>query len=169
MARLFLAIWPDPAVRASLARLRDEWTWPDAARPVPDERLHLTLHFIGSFPGEGVDLLGEHLASVPPRPMTLRATGFELWRGGIAVLCLEPEPALAALHEALGSALSALGVPLESRPFAPHVTLARRALHARRPQTPPDLAWHAEGHALVESITGSNASYRLVRTYPGPA
>ena len=32
----------------------------------------------------------------------------------------------------------------------------------------PDLAWHAEGHALVESITGSNASYRLVRTYPGP-
>ena len=165
MARLFLALWPQPPVRARLALFRDGWTWPAGARPVPDERLHATLHFIGSFPRDGIDALGERLEAVPIVRMPLRADATELWRGGVAVLRLEPEPALVALHEDLGQVLAALGVPLDSRPFVPHVTLARKASGARRPDAPPAIAWPASGFSLVESISGAAAAYRVLRSY----
>jgi len=165
MARLFLALWPEPPVRARLARFRDGWTWPAGARPVSDERLHATLHFIGSFPRDGIDALGDRLETVPIVRMVLRAGATELWRGGVAVLRLEPEPALVALHEALGRVLAALGVALDSRPFVPHVTLARKAGGARRPAAPPDITWHASGFSLVESVPGASAAYRVLRSY----
>ena len=167
MARLFLALWPDPPVRDCLARFRDLWTWPAGARPVPDERLHSTLHFIGSFRREGIPALGERLAAVPRCRMRLRAKDTELWRGGVAVLRLEPEPALTKLHADLGRVLTTLGVPLDSRPFAPHVTLARRASEARPPGTPADVTWRASGFALVESIGGAQATYQVLRNYDG--
>ncbi|HEX2542768.1 MAG TPA: RNA 2',3'-cyclic phosphodiesterase [Caldimonas sp.] len=165
MARLFLGLWPDAVTRARLAGFRDAWTWPEGARPVPDDRLHLTLHFIGSFPREGIGALADRLAAVPPRATTLRARGPELWRGGVAVLRLEADAALADLHEELGASLSALGVPLDTRPFAPHVTLARKATRARRPLAPMELDWPADRFALVESIAGSNPAYHLLRVY----
>lgn len=165
MARLFLALWPDPQVREHLARFRNAWTWPTGAKPVPDERLHATLHFIGSFRCDDIPGLGERLAAVPASDMLLRPDDTELWRGGVAVLRLEWVPALLALHEELGHALEALGVPLDSRPFVPHVTLARKAAGARRPETPGDLRWQASGFALVESILGAQATYRVLRTY----
>ena len=166
MARLFLALWPEPPVRARLARFRDGWTWPAGARPVPDERLHATLHFIGSFPRDGIDALGERLEAVPIVPMLLRANASDLWRGGVAVLRLEPEPALDALHEELGRVLAEFGVPLDSRPFVPHVTLARKAAGARWPDVPAGLTWEASGFALVESIGGTRSRYQVLRSYP---
>ena len=165
MARLFLALWPDPHVRADLARFRDAWTWPTGAKPVPDERLHATLHFIGSFRREGITALAERLAAVPLRRMLLRADHTELWRGGVAVLRLEPEPGLAALHEELRGALLDFDVPLDSRPFVAHVTLARRAAGARRPEVPAGLTWAASGFALVESIRGAPSRYEVLRSY----
>src|SRR4051794_27729820 len=87
-ARLFLALWPDPALRARLCRRRDAWRWPPGARPVPDERLHLTLHYIGAFARRNVTALGNSLAAVSIEPTTLRALDEEVWRGGVAVLRL---------------------------------------------------------------------------------
>ena len=133
---------------------------------VPDARLHLTLHFIGSFPLEGIDALAERLAAVPPRRMVLRANGAEMWRGGLAVLRIAPEPGLLGLHEDLSAVLSKLVVPIDTRPFAPHVTLARKAAGAQPPGTASHLDWNAEGFALVESITGTNVAYRVLRSFP---
>ena len=50
--RLFLALWPDPAVRDALRTWRDLWSWPRGASPVATDKLHLTLHFLGSQPSE---------------------------------------------------------------------------------------------------------------------
>lgn len=50
-ARLFLALWPDPAVRHQLRAARDAWQWPRGATPVHADKLHLTLHFLGDVPG----------------------------------------------------------------------------------------------------------------------
>jgi 2'-5' RNA ligase len=169
MARLFLAVWPDPDAGAALARCRDAWAWPPGARPVADERLHLTLHFIGSFPVESIAALDEALAEVPMPATRLRAQGFELWRGGIAVLRLDDDPVLTALHAALAAVLTGRGVALDSRPFAPHVTLARKAGGAARPSAAVDLDWRVSGFVLVESITGANAAYRVLRRYADAA
>ena len=129
-------------------------------------RLHLTLHFIGSFPRAAIDDLAARLATVAERPLMLRADRAEMWPGGLAVLRIDPEPALLDLQRELGSLLSALALPIDTRPYAPHVTLARKADAARAPDTRPVLDWNARGFELVESVGGANPSYAVLRSFP---
>ncbi|MGZ8260950.1 MAG: 2'-5' RNA ligase family protein, partial [Caldimonas sp.] len=132
-ARLFTALWPDPALRARWSAARDAWCWPAGAKPVDDARLHLTLHFIGAFPRGRIAVLESALAALAIAPMHCTPLGPELWRGGIAVLRVAGGPELVDLHGAIGAVLPGLGVALDPRPFAPHVTLARRARGAVPP------------------------------------
>jgi 2'-5' RNA ligase len=161
--RLFTALWPDPAVRARLAAASDAWQWPPRARRVDAAKLHLTLHFIGAFPRERVELLAAALATLEPAPIALRALRCEVWRGGIAVLLFAAEPKVAALHAAIGGVVAGFGVALDPRPFSPHVTLARGARGAAPPLPPPELDWQASGFALVESAPGGD--YRVLRAF----
>lgn len=169
VARLFLAVWPGDAARAQLATYRDGWRWPQGARPVDDDKLHLTLHFIGIFERSRIGALAEALASVATVPTQLRAERPDVWRGGIAVLRLHADAHLFALHRALGEILSAEGVALDPRPFAPHVTLARRARHATPPPAPAQLEWPVRGFALVESIHAPSARYDILGCFEGRA
>jgi 2'-5' RNA ligase len=162
LARLFIAVWPTAAVRARLAAYRDAWRWPPASRLVVDANLHATLHFIGSFERARLAALGARLAAVPSRPAVLRATAPAIWRGGIAVLTLQGDAALAALHAEVGIALVELGIVLEARPFAPHVTLARKAPRSEPPAELPELGWRASGFALAETRSGPPSDYAIV-------
>lgn len=165
-ARLFLALWPEALVRRQLAAYRDAWRWPPGARPVADETLHVTLHFIGAFARACVPALVASLACVPVPRMRLRAGAAEVWKGGIAVLRVDGGPALMALHARLGALLSQSGVALDERPFSPHVTLARKAAAAVAPGATPTLAWSAGGFALVESVPGAAARYEVMERFP---
>ncbi len=160
-ARLFLALWPDPATRQALAAWRDRWAWPAGAAVVPDERLHLTLHFIGAVPRERLGAL--------PAALALRCPAFEIGRGraalwpkGLALWVPDAlPPAALALHGALGATLRAAGLPVEDRPFRPHVTLARKASGALPPAEPLALDWRVHDIALVESHRG----YRVLARF----
>ena len=164
-ARLFVALWPDAGARTALAIYRDGWRWPQAARPVADENLHATLHFIGSFGRDRIDALASRLAAVRAEAPALRPNRPEVWRGGIAVLTLQGDRHLRLLHERVGAVLAGLGIALDDRPFAPHVTLARKAVRAVAPGDPPPLDWHAPAIALVESV-GGRAPYRVLASWP---
>ena len=166
-ARLFTALWPDTALRGRLAAKRDAWRWPPGAKPVADANLHLTLHFLGAFPRARVATLEGSLAALPVVPMALRASGPELFRGGIAVLRFVAADALRELHAGIGAVVAGHGVALDARAFAPHVTLARRARGAVPPAVPVALDWQVSGFALVESLPGSHAAYRVVRSFGG--
>jgi 2'-5' RNA ligase len=166
--RVFLALWPDVAARARLAACRDAWHWPQGARLVSDVDLHLTLHFIGALARSRLDALKAGLADVPTAGFSLSMRDGEVWRGGIAVLRANSSPlALVALHERLGRSLDGLGIDFDTRPFAPHVTLARKARGARPPATTDSVEWAAEGFALIESARVATARYRVVRRF-GP-
>jgi 2'-5' RNA ligase len=162
-ARLFLALWPDAALRAALARQRDAWQWPGGASPVLDERLHVTLHFLGNVDAALLPQLTQALA-LPFTPFTLTFGTPVLWHAGIAVL--EPvsaPPELFDLHARLGAALRAVGLPTEERPYRPHVTLARRAGKASVPaMNECQLDWQTDSYALVQSDGGV---YTVLRTY----
>jgi RNA 2',3'-cyclic 3'-phosphodiesterase len=164
-ARLFVALWPDPAVRAILCDHRDAWRWPPGAKPVADDTLHLTLHFIGAFARCRVAALETALAAIPAAPIRLHATGTAVWRGGIAVLCFGAEPNLLALHAPIGDVLRQFDVALDPRPFSAHVTLARRAQGGAAPEALPELEWQSPGFVLVESIPGPRARYEIVRAF----
>ena len=165
--RLFLALWPDAEVREGLAAWRDAWAWPPGARPVPTERLHLTLHFIGAVAHERMEAVAAAL-DVPSPGFELDFGRAERWHQGLAVLRpLAVPPALGALHAALAERLRACALPVETRPFRAHVTMARDAPGAAPPATGPGLRWHVHGHALVESRLGRDAGYAVLRHYAG--
>jgi 2'-5' RNA ligase len=165
--RLFVALWPDAAIRSALIAWRDAWAWPRGAAPVRDDKLHMTLHFLGNVASERMDELVQGLA-VPFDPFRLTLGQARLWPHGIAVL--EPElepPELSALHTRLGQALLGLGLPPEERRFRPHVTMARRAPGAMAPLDGPRIDWGVGGYALVESRPGNDGGYTVIQRYSG--
>ena len=162
--RLFLALWPDEPTLQALGHARDGWQWPPGAALVPPDRLHVTLHFLGAVPLDRLPALRGALV-VPGAPCTLAFDQAEVWPRGLAVLAASAvPPALAALHGRLAQALAQQGLPVEARPWRPHVTLARRAAGAVPPAGPVGLRWPVRGHALVQSQGG----YRTLAHYPPP-
>ena len=163
VSRLFIALWPDPKVRQVLRSWRDAWQWPRGATPVKPERLHMTLHFLGSVSNECIPELRDALA-LPFEPFELEFGVARLWPHGIAVL--EPHAAprqLVQLHADLGAALTRLGMTVDERSFKPHVTMARRAVKATVPGEGPPLTWSVDGYSLMES---SAVGYTALQSYP---
>lgn len=125
--RLFLALPLSTACREAIGLLR----FPPArrVRRVPSEELHLTLHFLGSVEVGPVEQALRPLFSPPPRVGALMPQSFGTFRsadGGLILwLGITATPELIHLHRTLGEALGTLGIPLDRRPFTPHVTLAR--------------------------------------------
>jgi 2'-5' RNA ligase len=161
--RLFVALWPTPAVRAALHERRDAIRWPRSAAVVSDDRLHLTLHFIGSVPRTSLPHLMQAL-QLPCRSSELELGPALHWPRGLVVLPAAAVPApLLALHAALAGVLAGLGLPVEPRAFRPHVTLARRAAGAVLPPPAPPLHWRASSYALVSS--DPTDGYRVLARY----
>jgi 2'-5' RNA ligase len=164
-ARLFLALWPSPRLRKALLEHQEAWRWPPRASLVRPEKLHLTLHFIGNVPRDRVALFIKEL-EVPFLPFTLDFGPPELWHSGVAVLQPKAPPAgLQRLHDALGQALQQLELPVESREFRPHITLARRASGSLAPTDKPVLHWPVRSYVLVESRPEPASRYRLLKRY----
>ena len=163
--RLFLAIWPDEPLRDAIAAWQRDWTWPPRAGLVKRERLHLTLHFLGDVQAERLPALVRAL-SFAFEPFELDLGHGEVWPVGVAVLRpASVPPALSMLHAALRRELAALELPVEDRPYRPHVTLARRAHGARPPAREPALRWVADsGYVLVRSLPGG-AGYEILQRW----
>jgi len=160
--RLFFALWPDAATRRRLAGVAT------TGRPVAARNYHLTLAFLGPVPASRFEAV-----VAAARPVAAPPLSFELDRYGgsrrARVLWLEPARVprpLVHLQEALWLRLEPLGWTRESRPFRPHVTVARKA-PAGIPDLQAPLRWQSRGFVLVESETApSGARYRVVARYP---
>jgi 2'-5' RNA ligase len=153
-ARYFLALWPGEAERDALSRCQQALTWPPTVRLTPPQKVHVTLHFIGQLaPRQRVGLV-EALA-VETASFDTTFDRLELWRHGLAVASASRIPAaLHALHARLGERLVALDLPVDFRPYQPHVTLAREAGSTLPPGALPGCTWHSDGYVLVESAGG---------------
>jgi RNA 2',3'-cyclic 3'-phosphodiesterase len=129
--RLFVAIDIPEDVRRRVADFARELRKHDSrARWARIEGAHLTLKFIGEVPAEQLDPIRRGLQPVraaAPMEIEFRGAGFfgndrrprVLWVGVHAPAGLDE---LAAEIE---NRLEPLGIPRESRPFHPHITLAR--------------------------------------------
>jgi 2'-5' RNA ligase len=153
-ARLFVALWPDAAVRAALAAWRDACTWPAGAAVVATPKLHMTLHFIGDVAADRLPAIVQGL-HVPRQRFELVLDQCVAWPGGLVVLQPGETPAaLLALHAAGADALRALALPVKRRPLRAHVTLARGAAGASLRQAAKPLRWPVHEAALVRSHLG---------------
>lgn len=151
--RLFLALWPDDDTRAALQAWQQAQTWPRTARLTRPHDLHLTLHFLGAVPRPVVAKLQQALPA-PRMSVSLTLDHVEVWPNEVAVLRpTDTPPALEALHQQLADSLRQCSLTTDSRPYQPHVTLARRA-RGLLPRTLAPLQWRAHGYALVHSDHG---------------
>ena len=131
--RTFIAIELPPDVRARVAQhiacLRNEL--PDVrAGWSREDNLHLTLKFLGDVPIADIPRVSEAVAiatkSVSSFELTFFDSGTFPPHGRPSVLWIgTPASGLQALHAPIEEELAEAGFARESRPFRPHLTIAR--------------------------------------------
>lgn len=169
--RLFLALWPDPAVRKRLAvtqnslarnpRLHD-------AKPVRTENFHLTLHFLGDVTEASITKLEFCLANVHATPfyLTIDRWGYFpkariCWVGATTV----PEALSSLLEQTAVCAAGAVENYRQPR-FTPHITLFRKARHPLKIEPPDHYEWKLDRFALVASLTRpEGVEYTVLREW----
>jgi len=169
--RLFFALWPEEALRRSLARLAAEVAARAQGKAVPAAKLHMTLAFLG-------EVAAGRLPAAVDAASRVKGAAFELamdevgsfsaahvaWVGSVA-----GHPACSALQSDLAAQLRREGFELESRPFAAHVTLVRRIVRPIGREAVAPIAWPVRDFALVVSDTGKG-NYEAVRRWElGPS
>jgi RNA 2',3'-cyclic 3'-phosphodiesterase len=167
--RLFFALWPDPLTRASLAALAEGVAAETGGRATTPGNVHLTLVFLGSKPRDSVGELVARADAIEASPFVLTLDHIECWRkNAVAWLgASEIPPELVSLRKALLASLAPLHTEDEARPFAVHVTLARKITASLRRRLPAPIAWPVDGLVLVASDTGSEGPvYRVLASLP---
>ena len=95
-------------------------------RVTSPDQLHLTLHFLGL---ASADEVVKSLCDVEFDPFDLELHGLGHFdaRDGNMILWVgvDVSPPLLRLHQSIGDRLSSIGIPLDKRPYSPHITLAR--------------------------------------------
>ena len=134
--RLFVALEIPSAVRDNLAAFMKELRALETvssrsnARWVRQENLHVTLKFIGNIDDAKLDAIRDALSQVKseqPVELRFRGVGFfpserrprVFWTG------IEASPNLGPIGADIDARLAKLGIPVETRAFTPHLTLAR--------------------------------------------
>ena len=98
---------------------------------VPEDRLHLTMEFLGEQPESGVPELTAALSRAIERhaPVSLALHGLgafpNLRAPNIVWMGVEADPKLELLQHDLARVCSELGYELDARAFRPHITLGR--------------------------------------------
>lgn len=168
--RLFTALFPPPEACAAIDAARRGWAGlPRRLRPVP-ERMHVTLQFHDPVaPGQERAWLAA-LAELRFEPFEIALVRAELWhapRGTIAVLRAAPSAALAALQQQTAGLAAQAGLPRETRPYKPHLTVLRQAERVRLERLAAPIAWQASQVALIWSdLRAQPPCYYRLGQYP---
>jgi len=127
--RLFTGLDLAPEVAANLERLLARLRPTAHIQWSPAANLHITTKFIGEWPEQRLTELKTALAALPARaavPVRIHHVGFFPNPHAPRVFwCGIEAPGLAELAAETDRATAALGVAPETRPFSPHLTLAR--------------------------------------------
>lgn len=177
--RLFFALWPNEAERAALVHAAARIVRHCGGRPVPEEKLHVTLAFLGSVPGPRLpelSAIARRAAASFPReavPISVSLETLEHWARAqvLAVLgrgddAQAAAAGAAALARVLCTETAAAGFAPDLKPFRVHVTVARKVVHPPRPGAMRKVEWSFDEFALMESCTLEEGPvYSVVESY----
>lgn len=177
--RLFVGIPLSPIVIDELTKLTTHLrSKEDGLRWTSTESWHVTLQFLGSTDQQQYNCIIPRLREIcfPPIPIRLESTGvFD--RAGIFFADVKPAPALLVLQQSVIAATTACGFVPESRPYHPHITLARakekdatqtlRNLKTRVVRDPKFTLFMASEFVLYESFTlPTGSGYEIRERFP---
>ncbi|MCK4710700.1 MAG: RNA 2',3'-cyclic phosphodiesterase [Gammaproteobacteria bacterium] len=168
--RLFFALWPDQQVRKSLAEaFAGIAELSGQGRAMNTSNLHMTLHFLGNIPVN-------QIACYIDRAQQIETASFELeinqlgyfkrpqisWLGSVGV-----PPALLQLQYLLGTTIKYCGFQPETRPYMPHITMARKIKQAVTVDSINSIPWKVENFVLVQSLgQGESTQYQVKTSFP---
>lgn len=163
--RVFYALWPDRSANSALTEAARHLHRVVRGRPTRDDSIHLTLAFVGDVDGAR---LAELMAPPPGLTVPRFSLTFDRWgcwpRNGIAWMA--PTRVPERLRELVGGMEAWLrdsGFEIDARPFAPHVTLIRKAKCVPLPDLAPPLEWRVDEFVLVRSTLASEGSrYEII-------
>jgi 2'-5' RNA ligase len=124
--RLFTAVDLPTDIRARLALLLDQLNLLAKLQWTAPEKLHITTTFIGEWPEARLEELHAVLGKVTSDSFQISVRGVRWMNKRVLCAGIEETTALATLASSTGAALAGIGVPIEDRPYHPHLTLARR-------------------------------------------
>lgn len=184
--RLFVALAIPPAVREKLAALVAELR--EVSSPAADQRprwvrpenLHLTLKFIGEVPPAKLGSMRQVLAAVRSASavdIDFRGLGFfpNEKRPRVFWAAMRASANLSTLAVDVDHATAAQGIAPETRPFSPHLTLARfeppgvhdklrAAIHQNMLRDFGSLRT-AEFHLIESKLKPSGAQYTTLQSF----
>lgn len=164
MPRVFLAIPVPEEVHTPIRTLLPAGNALVRTRP---EQLHVTLHFQGTVTEATAMALMHGLSSGPTNSFELSLEGLGSFRisetRGVLWCGLKACPELHRLHRSLADQLMTLGLAPETRPWIPHVTIARF-----NPRQWPDLDTLPEQHRDKCMGTFRVTQFQLYDSVPGP-
>jgi 2'-5' RNA ligase len=164
MARLFIGIFLPESIQLNLLSML-----PDDVRlrPAMAGQLHLTLHFLGELSDNSMVDLSQSLSALQCASFKLVLAGAGVFqqdggRRGVLWAGILPCEPLRQLHGTVSAVIQNHGLPLEDRPWAPHITLARYS------SGPPEhlKRFLNQGTALNAEL--DVREFQLVQSQPGP-
>jgi RNA 2',3'-cyclic 3'-phosphodiesterase len=172
MMRLFVGIPLAAAVIEELSAVSMRLqTSEDGLRWSVPESWHITLQFLGNTPEYECIVARLKQLRSPRLRVQLDGLGF-FERAGVFFAGVSLTPELAALQQRVTAATELCGFVPETRPYHPHITLARskskgvtalRALKSRIHREPKFSGFGAEDFVLYESVPGAKGSHYHVR------
>jgi RNA 2',3'-cyclic 3'-phosphodiesterase len=175
--RLFVAIVPPPAVAEEVARAVAGL--PSAIRAelkrIAPERYHLTLAFLGDVPDMAMGRLADCLRDVAAEStaMKVHVTGSGHFDERVLWLALAGDTELMReLARRVSTAVVSTGLPLEQKPYRPHLTVARprdggsvaAATEVLSSYDGP--SWTADELVLMRSRLGPHPTYEPQIVWP---
>jgi 2'-5' RNA ligase len=177
--RLFVGMPLSDIVLAELsavvARLK---SGADGLRWMEPDSWHITLQFLGNTDPERYECLVARLGSVRSAPIRVRLGDLGCFdRAGVFFVDVAATPELVSLAERVTAATSRCGFMAETRPFHPHITLARtkglgrekplRALEARLLRQPAFSRFVAKEFLLYEShLSATGVKFEVRARFP---
>lgn len=165
--RLFFALWPELEFARHLYGIAGKKMRGEGRRVVP-ENIHLTLAFLGSVDASFRQCAEQAASGVRTAAFVLPLEQVGCWsRSGIlwAGPVRTPEPLL-QLVQVLNAGLAGCGYEPETRPYAAHLTLARKVRRCHQGHPIEPLEWEVRRFCLVESHTHSEgARYEILRAW----
>jgi 2'-5' RNA ligase len=167
-SRLFFALWPDYKTRQELTRLSQSIEVKDFKQVQP-HNFHVTLVFLGPINKDVESLLKQSVTDIAVQPFELTFNSLSYWSKPkiLCLTCQQPIPETAMiLVAALTKAAASCGLKTDTRPYTPHITLARHARYLPDTQLEP-IIWGAEAFCLVESCSEPNGvCYKVIQQWP---
>jgi RNA 2',3'-cyclic 3'-phosphodiesterase len=180
--RLFIAIELTNEIRKAVEELLGELRKAATqAKWVRAENLHVTLKFLGRTEPDRLEAIRNVLGSMrSPEPITFDFHGLGFFpnekRPRVFWMGMKASSNLPVLAEAIDQAMHKLGFPLETRPFAPHLTLARfelRGLPAKLRLAVTENSTRNFGsllaqefHLIESKLKPTGAEYTTLQSFP---